>query len=136
MKLGEAGEAFFVFETDSDVPEELITSPILQPTQPDKLQEPPPHDLAANVQPPASPPRTPSVHLHIPPATPSSMLSLNGNNLPVQEYSWEWGAFPQPSPMDTAFGKSRRSEGFISTFEDEHDAAQEFARSGEVKDNQ
>ena len=33
MKIGEAGEAFFVFETDSDVPEDLITSPILQPTE-------------------------------------------------------------------------------------------------------
>jgi hypothetical protein len=40
MKIGEAGEAFFVFETDSDVPDELITSPLLQPTQPDELSEP------------------------------------------------------------------------------------------------
>ena len=32
MKIGEAGEAFFVFETDDDVPADLITSPILQPT--------------------------------------------------------------------------------------------------------
>ncbi|KAH7105602.1 LNS2-domain-containing protein [Auriculariales sp. MPI-PUGE-AT-0066] len=29
MKIGEAGEAFWVFETDDDVPEELITSPAL-----------------------------------------------------------------------------------------------------------
>ncbi|KAF5387989.1 hypothetical protein D9615_000643 [Tricholomella constricta] len=36
MKIGEAGEAFFVFETDEDVPEDLITSPILQPTRPDE----------------------------------------------------------------------------------------------------
>ncbi|KAH9482509.1 Nuclear elongation and deformation protein 1 [Psilocybe cubensis] len=36
MKIGEAGEAFFVFETDDDVPEDLITSPILQPTMPDE----------------------------------------------------------------------------------------------------
>lgn len=27
--------------------------------------------------------------------------------IPVQEYSWEWGAFPQPSPMKTSFGKAR-----------------------------
>ena len=33
MKIGEAGEAFFVFETDEDVPDELLTSPILQPTK-------------------------------------------------------------------------------------------------------
>ncbi len=32
MKIGEAGEAFFVFETDEDVPEDLMTSPILQAT--------------------------------------------------------------------------------------------------------
>lgn len=34
MKIGEAGEAFFVFETDSDVPDDLITSPLLEPTLP------------------------------------------------------------------------------------------------------
>ena len=34
MKIGEAGEAFFVFETDSDVPEDLLTSPLLEPTEP------------------------------------------------------------------------------------------------------
>lgn len=34
MKIGEAGEAFFVFETDSDVPDDLITSPLLEPTEP------------------------------------------------------------------------------------------------------
>lgn len=32
MKIGEAGEAFFVFETDIDVPDDLITSPLLEPT--------------------------------------------------------------------------------------------------------
>ena len=31
MKVGEAGEAFFVFETDTDVPEDLQTSPIISP---------------------------------------------------------------------------------------------------------
>jgi phosphatidate phosphatase LPIN len=35
MKIGEAGEAFFVFETEDDVPENLITSPILLPTRPE-----------------------------------------------------------------------------------------------------
>lgn len=34
MKIGEAGEAFFVFETDDDVPEDLITSPLLHPIDP------------------------------------------------------------------------------------------------------
>ena len=33
MKIGEAGEAFFVFEADIDVPDDLITSPLLEPTE-------------------------------------------------------------------------------------------------------
>lgn len=36
MKIGEAGEAFFIFETEGDVPDELITSPLLQPTRPEE----------------------------------------------------------------------------------------------------
>jgi phosphatidate phosphatase LPIN len=41
MKIGEAGEAFFVFETDEDVPPDLITSPVLHAT-PDETDEEPP----------------------------------------------------------------------------------------------
>lgn len=32
MKLGEGGEAFFVFETSDEIPESLQTSPIVSPT--------------------------------------------------------------------------------------------------------
>ena len=45
MKIGEAGEAFFVFETDGDVPDDLITSPLLEPTQPISLESPPQEDI-------------------------------------------------------------------------------------------
>lgn len=31
MKLGDAGEAFFVFETSADIPESLQTSPLVSP---------------------------------------------------------------------------------------------------------
>ena len=34
MKIGDAGEAFFVFETEEDVPDSLVTSPILEATKP------------------------------------------------------------------------------------------------------
>lgn len=44
MKIGDAGEAFFVFETDEDVPEELVTSPLLEATKPGESN--------AQVQPP------------------------------------------------------------------------------------
>jgi len=33
MKVGEAGEAFFVVETEEDVPDELLTSPLLGATE-------------------------------------------------------------------------------------------------------
>ncbi|KAL7336247.1 lipin Ned1 [Mucor circinelloides] len=42
MKVGEAGEAFFVFETEHEVPEEFQTSPIMEAV-PEKLQEDPPY---------------------------------------------------------------------------------------------
>lgn len=38
MKIGEAGEAFFVFETTGDVPDELITSPLLEATRSPDIQ--------------------------------------------------------------------------------------------------
>lgn len=34
MKIGDAGEAFFVFETDEDIPENIATSPLLEATRP------------------------------------------------------------------------------------------------------
>lgn len=38
MKLGEGGEAFFVFETSDEIPESLQTSPIVSPaTSPQAL---------------------------------------------------------------------------------------------------
>ncbi|KAN0129760.1 LNS2 (Lipin/Ned1/Smp2) domain containing protein [Lactarius tabidus] len=48
MKIGEAGEAFFVFETDGDVPEDLITSPLLEPTEPGFLKSPPREDIGSS----------------------------------------------------------------------------------------
>ncbi|KAI9254582.1 Lipin/Ned1/Smp2-domain-containing protein [Phascolomyces articulosus] len=43
MKLGEAGEAFFVFETEHEVPEEFQTSPIIQAEEETKEDEEPPY---------------------------------------------------------------------------------------------
>lgn len=34
MKIGDAGEAFFIFETEDDIPEEIATSPLLEATKP------------------------------------------------------------------------------------------------------
>ncbi|CAO3598385.1 unnamed protein product [Absidia cylindrospora] len=42
MKVGEAGESFFVFETDHEVPEEFQTSPIVGAVNENKTDEEPP----------------------------------------------------------------------------------------------
>lgn len=41
MKVGETGEAFFVFETDADLPEDLQTSPLSGPVGDDEMNEDP-----------------------------------------------------------------------------------------------
>jgi phosphatidate phosphatase LPIN len=51
MKVGEGGEAFFVFETNERIPHDLQTSPLVSPetsplTQPTHLGEPDLLDLA------------------------------------------------------------------------------------------
>ena len=138
MKIGEAGEAFFVFETDDDVPADLITSPILQPTIPDDAQD----GLSAPNFPLLNPPLiqiqsaghssySPSPNLSPSPSPspssspPSSSYSpfdratsepppdtnpvSDTNSQPSipqrQEYSWEWGAFPQPSTIKPSSSK-------------------------------
>ncbi|KAG5438913.1 hypothetical protein PCANB_002243 [Pneumocystis canis] len=53
MKLGDEGDAFFVFSTESDVPEELKTSPVISPSgspqssEEQNLQEPDDFDLGS-----------------------------------------------------------------------------------------
>jgi hypothetical protein len=39
MKVGDAGEAFFVFETEQEVPEEFATSPLAGPSQTKSSEE-------------------------------------------------------------------------------------------------
>ncbi|CDH49213.1 lns2-domain-containing protein [Lichtheimia corymbifera JMRC:FSU:9682] len=43
MKVGEAGEAFFVFETEHEVPEEFQTSPIMSAIEENRSDEEPPY---------------------------------------------------------------------------------------------
>jgi phosphatidate phosphatase LPIN len=48
----------------------------------------------------------------------SSPDTLPSINLPMREYSWEWGAFPQPSPMTTGFSKGIRLESGLADGKD------------------
>ncbi|KAF8437290.1 Lipin/Ned1/Smp2-domain-containing protein [Boletus edulis BED1] len=199
MKIGDAGEAFFVFETEEDIPEDLVTSPILSATNttpqdeiPSKCHQPPrkipePEFLDLNaalsnrtppievdfpqapaVSPPSIqytdnmaldmagyhspvpdkstfvdsrsqtqvtsastttdqqilfPPSKPSIPSHLQTSftarravsdSPDDVTSKHdtlaaeagGSSVSIQEYSWEWGAFPQPSPLQTRFTPS------------------------------
>jgi phosphatidate phosphatase LPIN len=45
MKIGEAGEAFFLFETDEEVGEELATSPLQSPLTSPRLGPSEPEDV-------------------------------------------------------------------------------------------
>jgi len=47
MKIGDAGEAFFVFETEEDIPDDLITSPLLTATSTTPQEDIPPVALNA-----------------------------------------------------------------------------------------
>ncbi|KIM65272.1 hypothetical protein SCLCIDRAFT_113141 [Scleroderma citrinum Foug A] len=58
MKIGDAGEAFFVFETDEDIPDDLATSPLLTATLATPLEDIPPVALNAKSPPIGGPPRT------------------------------------------------------------------------------
>lgn len=58
MKIGDAGEAFFVFETDEDIPDDLATSPLLTATSTTPLEDIPPVALNAKSPPIGGPPRT------------------------------------------------------------------------------
>jgi len=48
-------------------------------------------------------------HLHMTSSAPPGASELSALT-PVREYSWEWGAFPQPSPVRQTFGKTGRAD--------------------------
>ena len=49
MKLGEGGEAFFVFETTDEIPSSLQTSPLVSPENSPKVSS---EDIASSLQEP------------------------------------------------------------------------------------
>jgi phosphatidate phosphatase LPIN len=50
MKVGEGGEAFFVFQTEGDIPEHMQTSPVISPARSPVLP-----DAITSVLPPPTP---------------------------------------------------------------------------------
>ncbi|GAA5862364.1 hypothetical protein JCM1840_004158 [Sporobolomyces johnsonii] len=107
MKVGETGEAFFVFETEADVPEDLQTSPLSGPVSDDgrgdaemeplDLDAPPPDDEGetdvheADEDQPKTPP---SSQPHSPASSRYASLSGTQLNSPAQTFR----SFP-PTPF-------------------------------------
>lgn len=108
MKIGEAGEAFFIFETDDDVPDDLITSPLLQPTDEGGTTEPEvksgePEFLDLNA-PPSPPDDAAQIETVLEPPTPSTPRVETGPfglQLPS-------GGLSLPSPPPTPLPRSEQ----------------------------
>lgn len=161
MKIGEAGEAFFIFETEDDVPDDLITSPLLEATRttdsadtdvstgrfgskqdkdqdgevrvkaPEEAQEPDFLDLDAVPKDQASAPSTP----------PTEDKSSQG---PISEPS---NSLPSPSPSPTLSGVTpssllahtgtkidpqRKVDGYLQPRQTEVHAPEVLYRHGEL----
>lgn len=103
-------------DTDSDSgPNEASTS--LGPSRLRATSEPPPDLDERHPRPPSDA----EFCLHDSDIIPSGSRTKIGHGLTMpspttglQEYSWEWGAFPTPSPMKATFGKGGRLEGGVS----------------------
>jgi phosphatidate phosphatase LPIN len=109
MKIGEAGEAFFVFETDAEVPQDLITSPILEATKPGQSNA----QAASAVQggrfgAPTSPSDVPELDLDASATTPDSDLepeqqNMNGDS-GAEEGSRRGGVLQALNPVSLVTG--------------------------------
>ncbi|PGH35346.1 phosphatidate phosphatase LPIN [[Emmonsia] crescens] len=134
MKLGEGGEAFFVFETSDDIPESLQTSPLVSPATSPKsglsdngtpLQEPDYLDLTldkanntgVNDGDQLSPPRDISglgrAKSDLGMMTPLSRSSENGTSHPVLAAPWlaPAAALDRPQSEDLSTQSTSRSLG-------------------------
>lgn len=88
------------------------------------------HPFRATSEPP------PEIQIeHIPP--PAILISTS-HTPSVQEYSWEWGAFPQPSPLKASFGKGGRLEPpkSVRKTDRSHLSTLHIAKSAEWKEDQ
>ncbi|KAG9317850.1 Lipin/Ned1/Smp2-domain-containing protein [Chiua virens] len=75
MKIGDAGEAFFVFETEEDIPEDLVTSPILSATKTTPHDEIPVVSLGKSPEMPLAAPKMPEPEFLDLDATPQQRVS-------------------------------------------------------------
>lgn len=102
MKVGEAGEAFFVLETEEDVPEELMTSPVVMATdvstaeQRAPLAEAPTARGAERSTPSAASPRVAREELHF---RPNPVAASWSTAVPRPPYAPTQQALSFPHPI-------------------------------------
>lgn len=96
MKIGDAGEAFFVFETEEDIPEDLVTSPILTATKTAPHDEIPSVTLSKSPEAPPAAPKIPEPEFLDLNATPRDRVSTLRKR--GQSYST-----PQTPPLEVDF---------------------------------
>lgn len=117
MKLGDGGEAFFVFQTESEVPIDLQTSPVISPTSsptgrsPSPLQEPEYFDLNEQQQQHIRATSMGEVSRPSSSATNPGARSASPNGeMPLRPKSGDWVGFepPQTAGSDETFGPSSR----------------------------
>ncbi|KAF2197817.1 LNS2-domain-containing protein [Delitschia confertaspora ATCC 74209] len=119
MKLGEGGEAFFVFETSASIPAELQTSPVASPVaSPEtKALEPPPNDGLPEPEPlDLDNGRTTRRHRQSLSVSPSyAPLESGSGHIRPQSGDWSGVHLPERSATDSVLPPTR--PGFPKTFE-------------------
>lgn len=96
MKIGDAGEAFFVFETEEDIPEDLVTSPILTATKTAPQDDISSVTLSKTPEVPPAAPKMPEPEFLDLDATPHDRVSILRKR--GQSYS-----APQTPPLEVDF---------------------------------
>ncbi|KAG6329330.1 hypothetical protein ID866_9759 [Astraeus odoratus] len=121
MKIGDAGEAFFVFETDEDIPEDLVTSPLLSPTSTTPQEDIPPVALNAKTAPIAVPTHTrPKADISEP-----EFLDLNAG--PQDRTSFRQRAQSAPDSLSDDVTAVASTEGVAPNVEYRDDVALDIA---------
>lgn len=97
-------------QTQSEINSPYIASPLSTPSPSSSLPGSPSesqsHLFRATSEPPPE--------IQVEDDTHPSITIVAPQSPSIQDYSWEWGAFPQPSPLKASFGKGGRFESPIS----------------------
>lgn len=139
MKLGDGGEAFFVFQTESEVPIDLQTSPVISPASsptsrsPSPLQEPEFFDLNEQKQQHI---RATSMGEVTRPSSAATDSQIRSSSPPldiVRPKSGDWGSYEPTQSLTSEEGFGPTSRRHTVTFAESSDLSKVY-RSGSLHD--